>query len=87
MKIYLVWGSTGEYSDRTDWTVCAYRSKAKAEDHASKAMRRGKEIQKSEEWQEHRRDPDKCPKNEFDPQFQMDYTGTEYGTAECELRG
>lgn len=29
-KIWIVEGSTGEYSDRTDWKVCAFRDEAKA---------------------------------------------------------
>jgi len=81
-KIYLVCGTTGTYSDRQDWTVCAYRSSDKAEEHARNAMLRGKEIQKSKPRYY-------CPKpgeNEFDPNMQMDYTGTEYTTQEVELR-
>ena len=31
MKIWIVQGSTGEYSDRTEWAVCAYKSEGKAQ--------------------------------------------------------
>lgn len=80
-KIWIVEGTTGEYSDRFDWTVCAYTSKEKAEQHARDAMQRAMEISKS------RRTRYDTPKgiNEFDPNMQMDYTGTEYYTVETEL--
>jgi len=82
MKIWIVEGTTGEYSDRDDWVVCAYTSQEKAENHASKAMRRAKEIQKD------RLTRYSAPKssNEFDPKMRMDYTGTEYYVIECELK-
>ena len=81
MKIWIVEGTTGEYSDRTDWVVCAYKSKKKAEDHVFNAMRRGKEIEKSRESRYRVAEG----ANEFDPKMRMDYTGTEYYTVECEL--
>ncbi len=31
MKIYIVMGCQGEYSDRSEWPVVAYRKKARAE--------------------------------------------------------
>jgi hypothetical protein len=82
MKIYIVEGTTGEYSDRQDWTVCAYRSEKKAEDHVRNAMLRAKEIEKSREDQYHVA----AGVNEFDPDMRMDYTGTEHYTVECELK-
>lgn len=33
MKIYIVYGETGEYSDRRDWPVLAYTDEALAEAH------------------------------------------------------
>jgi len=30
MKIYIVVGSTGEYSERREWNVCAYKDEDKA---------------------------------------------------------
>lgn len=80
--IWIVQGTTGEYSDRTDWYVCAYRSQEMAEEHASKAMRRAKEIQHGNK-QYYRPVPGE---NEFDPAMLLDYTGTEYTTASIEIR-
>jgi len=31
MKVYIVQGTCGEYSDRDEWVACAYLDKAKAE--------------------------------------------------------
>lgn len=89
MKIYIVQGTTGEYSDRTDWIVCAFKDKKAADQRARKAMQRGKEIEKEkealrsqgEEYWEFKEDG----KNEFDAKFMMDYTGTEYHVEETEL--
>ena len=36
MMIYLVQGTTGEYSDRVEWCVCAYPTRAQAELHQKK---------------------------------------------------
>lgn len=35
--IYVVMGSTGEYSDRTEWPVCAYSDKSEAQTHCQLA--------------------------------------------------
>lgn len=83
MKIYIVEGTTGEYSDRTDWTVCAYRSKEKAEEHARNAMLRAVELNNNRSTRYER---PKQGSNSFDLNMQMDYTGTEYYTIECELK-
>lgn len=81
MKIYIVCGMTGEYSDSFDWNVCAYTDKNIAEEHARKAMLRGKEIQKSNQ----RYYRPKHGENQFDVEMSMDYTGTEYTVNEVDL--
>ncbi len=81
MKIYIVGGTTGAYSDRTDWVVCAYTDSEQAETHVRNAMLRAKEIEKSRES----RYTAVRGINEFDPEMRMDYTGTEYYTVETEL--
>lgn len=82
-KIYVVGGTTGEYSNRTDWNVCAYRSKKKAETHVRNAMLRAKELETSKAG---RYDSIQDGLNEFDPDMQMDYTGTEYFVSVVDLR-
>lgn len=81
MKIYIVGGTTGEYSDRSDWNVCAYKNEDRAEEHVRKAMLRAKELQG--EYGRYSAIPKGS--NEFDPDMQMDYTGTEYYFATVEL--
>jgi hypothetical protein len=81
VKIYIVYGTTGEYSDRSDWIVCAYENKKFAEDHVSKAMHRAMEISKKRMSLFDLAGE----KNEFDPGMKMDYTGTEYTVLETEL--
>lgn len=81
MKIYLVEGSTGEYSDASDWIVCAYKSKEKAEEHAGNAERRAKELADTRESRYHVH----AGSNEFDLHMRMDYTGTWYHVIEVEL--
>lgn len=80
MTIYIVTGSTGEYSDRTDWFVCGYRDKAQAEVHVTLAQEWSNEKFRDDDrrcdWDE------KCP---FDPNHQMQYTGTRYDVAELDV--
>lgn len=75
MKINVVIGTTGEYSDRTEWLVKAFTSSKAAQELVVNATRRANEI--------HVTRPDKytLPKgltNKYDPDMQMDYTGTTY---------
>lgn len=95
MKIYIVSGSTGEYSDRTDWMVRAYASEDEAKRVVEEYSAKAKEVEvrcdlpeddpnhfdKSKRW----RDDFKWPHP--DPDFQMDYTGTSYAYGEIELVG
>jgi hypothetical protein len=67
-------GSTGEYSDRSEWAVMAYLDEAAAQAHVVNAERRAKEIFALRTgWQ-----MPEGAKNEFDPHMSMDYTGTSY---------
>lgn len=75
-KIYVVTGTTGEWSDRDEWPVAAYLSEERAREHAEKADHKAKEL--FVVWGENRWDmPDGA--NPFDPHMSMDYTGTDYG--------
>jgi hypothetical protein len=88
MTIYIVQGSTGEYSDRTDWIVCAYTDKEKADEHATKAEAWGIGYAGRWEVRDYSAKEDVAmenDKNPFDPNFRQDYTGTSYWVKECEL--
>lgn len=82
MKIYLVVGTTGEYSDRSTWYVCAYPNKKDAEKHADEAKLW--DHQHGEEWENTLRS--ERLQNPLDPYYDRDYTGTDYYVNECELK-
>jgi hypothetical protein len=77
MKIYIVEGTTGEYSDRMEWIVCAFTNEQKAKAHVEGAAKRAREIFLAGYPRQ---------RNEFDPEMQMDYSGTEYFLSETELQ-
>ena len=74
MKISIVMGTTGEYSDRSEWPVRAFLTARRAEKYALAAKQRADVIA-----QEHGgMDILQQKPNELDPGMRMDYTGTEY---------
>ena len=80
-KIYIVEGTTGEYEDREEWSVVAFKTKAKAKKHVKKAndwlLEKG--FHRSQE-----QGPDRYSQigknleNPYDPRMYYDYTGVEY---------
>jgi hypothetical protein len=86
MKIFIVFGSSGEYSDHQEWTVKAFYDEDRAKELVERATIRGKEIEKkfSDERKYFNRYEDKGL-NEFDPDFIYDYSGFNYYIEETEL--
>lgn len=80
-KVYIVMGSTGEYSDHQEWLVAAYFDKEKGKEHVEKAGARAREIERQRESRY------SIPQgiNEYDPYMLMYYTGTFYNLAEVDL--
>ena len=78
--VYVVFGETGEYSDRSDWPVKAYLSQQVAQELVVKATARANEL-----FAYHYRDYKVSGVNEFDQNMRMDYTGTKYYICEVEL--
>jgi hypothetical protein len=84
MKIYVVMGVTGEYSDRNEWPVCAFSDEKMAQERVEKATFRAAEIRIQKDagraaggnWYE--AEKALLQTNEFDPDMEMDYTGTSY---------
>ncbi len=84
-EVYIVYGRTGEYSDFREWAVCAYATKESADEHAALANKRSGELDKWKcpdceyGWKYHL---GACttprPFNEYDEEFALDYTGTDY---------
>lgn len=79
--LWIVTGSTGEYSDRCEWTVCAYRTYEEAEKHQQLAQAEADRIENT--GKDHHFYPEP---NKYDSRMQMDYSGTSYGYEMIELR-
>jgi hypothetical protein len=82
MTIYVVQGSTGEYSDHREWLVRAYSDEEKAKakvvrctERANAAQAAGVCIYDSVE---------SAPFRNEDPMLQLDYTGTNYSILKVE---
>ena len=91
MMIWVVEGSTGEYDDRRDWTVCAYTSKEAANDHAEAAKKAALKISLQLEEEQpanyYLRRAELCEANKLDPDIMMDrWTGTDYYVYSVELK-
>jgi hypothetical protein len=73
-EAFIVMGTTGEYSDRTEWPVIAYFDRASADKHADAAMLEAKLIagERSDRYTEAGRE------NPHDRDMKMSYTGTDY---------
>ena len=84
MKIYVVNGSCGEYSDRIQWLICAYESEHLAKAHVDGA---------AAFTREHGVDPYKeaeretLPSNPYDPKGYYDHwNAPRYWYVETDLR-
>ena len=85
-KVWIVMGSTGEYSDRREWPVVAFMSEAAAKDRIAALDVRMQEM--PQQWREVRWDHEgdmKAHMAALDPDFVMDYTGTSYFFYEVEV--
>lgn len=80
-KVYVVFGTCGEYSDRDEWPVAAYLDEKEAKNLVVNATVRAKELY--EEYKNHF----KIPKgsNEFDPEMKTSLEGTSYFLYEVDL--
>lgn len=78
-RIWIVMGSTGEYSDRTEWPVIAFTTEEAAKAHIAALDVKMQDI--PQDWREERwlnDDNIKAHMAPLDPAFAMDYTGTSY---------
>lgn len=87
-ELYIVMGTCGEYSDRLEWPVAAYRDGQTAMLHAVLAERYAKKA-----YAEREQDPYNytyvealAKSNVYDPAMQFAYTGTTYFLRVVELR-
>jgi len=89
IKIYVVVGDTGEYSDHHQWLVCAYMSEELAQARVIELETLMKTLGAvaDAEWEERELAMDKMRKHEHGDQFfNIDYTGTTYSYIEIELK-
>ena len=79
--IYIVFGETGEYSDRRDWPVYAFKKKAKAQAFADLCKRHADMIfaRNDERFDLAESDADF---RKYDPHCQTDFAGTRYYVCE-----
>lgn len=85
-RVWIVMGSTGEYSDRTDWPVVAFASEAEAKERIAALDVRMQKIK--QEWRDapwECEDEIKAHMAPLDPYFSSGYTGTSYFFYEVEL--
>lgn len=82
-KVWVVIGTTGEYSDRCEWYVCGYTDKEKATEHADQATLWA--VRNKDRLRETRYDESPL-KSPYDEDIVCDYTGTDYYVAEVEMR-
>lgn len=86
MKVYVVRGSTGEYSGRSEWLVKAFLDKEEAENLVLLANQEAKRLfTEYKHNTKHNNLYDFEYINTYDIKFMMDYTGTNYYIEEVEL--
>jgi len=86
-KIWMVGGTTGEYSDRVEWVVDAWRSESEAQARVRFLDDKMREIGLGAYIDDY----DTLGRAElamraFDPAFSCDYTGSHYYICEMELK-
>lgn len=82
--MFVVMGTTGEYSDRKEWLVCAYENETLARTHAEEAQKAAARLT-VQYGHYHRIELDDDAKK-WDADMDFDYTGTDYTVVEVPLR-
>ena len=87
--VYLIRGRTGEYADRSEWTVCWRATRREADEVRALCQEQATEYfiwKQQASPGERYGDADVLRRERlFDPWFHCDYTGTEYDVEEvCE---
>jgi len=87
MKIWIVHGSTGEYSDRMEWIVEAHVTEEAAHARVKRLTELLQGMGSYDTW-DRRKAMEKAMREhpEGDPRCDIDYTGTSWYLSECELR-
>jgi hypothetical protein len=84
VKVYVVIGTTGEYSDCTEWFVKGYRDEERAKAEVVELCRLAKSFEVLHPWPDRGWRRVECGHDECaalyakDPNVRFDYTGTDY---------
>lgn len=87
--MWIVQGSTGEYSDHNEWIAAAFDDEELAKTYVERitALVRSFELRGNTLAQWEQRDRFAQQMRVFDPGFSIDYTGTEYTLYEVTAQG
>lgn len=80
MNIFVVFGTTGQHADRTDWMVKAFSKEDRAKNFTAELNELAIEIR-----DRNPRYGKKNLANDLDPAMEMDYNGTSYFYEPVEL--
>ena len=78
--VYVVFGETGEYSDRSEWPVAAYSTGEMAEARADSLAAKYRELTENGTiiTDYDQREAIETAMRIYDPEFRLDYTGTHW---------
>lgn len=89
MNVYIVFGTTGEYSDRSEWPVKAYLDEVRAQEHVEAASADAREFMATSHGEHYSvwgmTKEELAERFPHDPNFSCDYTGTKYYLETVEL--
>lgn len=77
-SIFVVHGSTGEYSDRSEWDVVAVPTREMGEEYIAALGVQYQQIPQSMKDYHWEKEEEIKAIMSLDPNFSMDYTGTRY---------
>ena len=73
--LFVVMGTTGEYSDRSEWPVAVVETKPQAEEFVAALTKQYQSLPGANQYHEHEA---RTAAMTLDPNFSEDYTGTTY---------
>lgn len=93
MKVWIVFGQTGAYSDKREWPVKGFSDMKRAETFEFECTKAAKAYEKKKDARSHSNEYQNWEEEEAelkaavpgDPHFRCSYTGTDYYTLEVEI--
>lgn len=87
MKVYIVWGESGEYDSYSHWDVKAFLSEDKALLFKAQVEKENNKLYKKAGFEKSRFNYPEFKKNKYDPFAKFDFTGTTYHVKSLNLDG